>query len=234
MRAAVLILVVAGLAGCHASTDRTGAALRATGELIALSGAGAGAANACFTCHGLEGEGDGASVPRLAGLDPGYLQKQMEDYASDLRHDEVMTPIARRLTQDDRRAVAQWYAARPAATGGVGAALPAPSAYAACVDCHGEQGEGRGAANPAIAGQPAAYTVEQLKRWRKAERRNDPRGVMTDAAAALSDAQMQAIGAWLESRPASPPPDSAAASGSAAATVPAQSAASRGERRPGR
>jgi cytochrome c553 len=39
-------------------------------------------------------------------------------------------------------------------------------------------GRGVGAANPALSGQPAAYTVEQIKRWKTAERRNDPRGVM--------------------------------------------------------
>ena len=40
-----------------------------TGELIAYSGGGRGAAGACATCHGLKGEGDGHLVPRLAALD---------------------------------------------------------------------------------------------------------------------------------------------------------------------
>jgi cytochrome c553 len=234
MRAAVLFLVAAGLAGCHPVADRTGAAFGATGELVALSGGGGGAANACFTCHGLAGQGDGASVPRLAGLDGGYLQKQMEDYASGLRADEVMGAIARRLAPDERRAVAAWYAGRPVPLVLAGPMKTAPAAYAACIDCHGAAGEGRGAANPALAGQPAAYTLQQLRRWKTAERRNDPRGVMTAAVAPLSEAEMKAIAAWLETQPASPPPGNAAASASGAASAGAGSAAFRAGRHPDR
>ncbi len=234
MRAALLILVAAGLTGCHPVADATGAAFGATGELVALSGGGAGAANACFTCHGLAGQGDGASVPRLAGLDSGYLQKQMEDYASGLRADEVMGGIAGRLTHDERRAVAAWYAGRPVPVVVAGPMKAPPAAYAACVDCHGAAGEGGGAANPALAGQPAAYPLEQLRRWKTVERRNDPRGVMTAAAAPLSEREMMAIAAWLETRPASPPPGNAAASASAAGSAGAGSAAFRAGRRPDR
>src|SRR3546814_1471252 len=48
-----------------------------------------------------------------------------------------------------------------------------------CADCHGPEGEGVGPANPALAGQPAAYLAAQLRAWRRGERRNDPGNVMT-------------------------------------------------------
>ena len=57
----------------------------ADGELIAMSGGEGGARYACVTCHGARGEGNGFDAPRLAGLPAGYLQKQMEDYATGLR-----------------------------------------------------------------------------------------------------------------------------------------------------
>ena len=244
MRPIPAVLALAAVAAaCSPATNRTGEAFTADGEIIALSGGEGGAANACFSCHGLDGMGDGVSVPRLAGLDAGYLQKQLVDYANETRADEVMSPIAKWLDDGDRRAVAARYAALPAPTDGTAEAAPAPAIYRigaadrgviACASCHGETGLGVGRGNPAIAGQPAAYTLEQLRRWKTAERRNDPRGVMADAVAGLSEAEMRTIAAWLETLPTAPPPASDAASASAAATAAARPATSRGTRRPGR
>src|SRR5690606_14362902 len=138
----------------------------ATGELVALSGGEGGARNACFTCHGLDGAGDGASAPRLAGLEEGYLLKQLEDYGSGRRQDAVMRPIAVRLGDADRRAVAASDAALPvpAPPGGgqAGAAAAAgrelyhrgdpDRGLAACADCHGPRA--RGLAVPDEAAQP--------------------------------------------------------------------------------
>ena len=229
-------------AACSPATNRTGEAFTADGEIIAMGGGEGGPANACFSCHGLDGAGDGVSVPRLAGLDAGYLQKQLSDYAQDLRADPVMTPIARWLDDADQRAVAAWYAALPPPPA-ARAARPPPAIYldgapergvAACASCHGGDGQGVGPGNPAISGQPAAYTLDQLRRWKTAERRNDPRGVMAGAVAGLTEAEMRAIAAWLETAPTAPPPASDAASASAAAAVAARPGASRGTRRPDR
>ena len=230
------------LTACSPASNDTGAAFTRNGQIIAMGGGEGGPANACFSCHGLDGAGDGVSVPRLAGLDAGYLQKQMEDYAHDVRQDPVMKEVARWLDDGDRRAVAQWYASLPApATSG--ASGPAPAIYlrgdpsrgvAACASCHGVDGRGIGSGNPAIAAQPAAYTVDQLRRWQLAKRRNDPRGVMIDAVKGLTDAEIAQIAAWLETAPAAPRPDSGVASASAAASASARPEASRGVRRPDR
>lgn len=242
VRVLLLPLLLLPLAACAPPSNETGAAFTQTGEIIAMGGGEGGPANACFTCHGLDGAGDGVSVPRLAGLDAGYLQKQMEDYAKDVRQDVVMREVARWLDDGDRRAVAQFYADMPApparAPGG-----PPPGIYltgdaargvASCASCHGADGLGVGFGNPAIAGQPVAYTVDQLRRWREAKRRNDPRGVMTDAVKNLTDAEIAQIAAWLERAPATPPPDTAVASASVAVSAAARPEASRGVRRPDR
>lgn len=242
MRPIPVLLAVLAAAACTPATNETGEAFTAGGEIVAMSGGEGGAVNACFTCHGLDGAGDGVSVPRLAGLDAGYLQKQMSDYAAGRRTDPVMGPIAKWLDDDDQRAVAAFYAAMPPPAPDRPAAPP-PAVYlsgapdrgvAACASCHGTNGEGLGAGNPAISGQPAAYTLDQLRRWKRGERRNDPRRVMADAVAGLTDGEMQAIAAWLESAPSAPPPASDAASASAAAAAAARPEASRGARRPGR
>lgn len=242
VRFSLLTLLLLPLAACAPPSNQTGAAFTETGQIIAMGGGEGGPANACFSCHGLAGEGDGVSVPRLAGLDAGYLQKQMEDYARDVRQDVVMREVARWLDDGDRRAVARFYADMPAppARGTVG---PPPALYltgdasrgvARCASCHGADGRGVGFGNPAIAGQPAAYTVDQLHRWQERKRRNDPRGVMTDAVRNLTDAEIAQIAAWLEHAPAARPPDTDVASASAAASAAARPEASRGVRRPDR
>ncbi len=213
MRAVVACLAILSLGACVETGRATDDGFSATGQVVAMSGGDGGAAHACFACHGLEGRGDGEGAPRLAGLEAGYLHKQLEDYAAGLRADKVMQPVAERLTPSARLAVARYYAALPP-TPAVTAA--APPAYAACVACHGAAGEGAGAGGPAIAGQPAAYVADQLRRWREAKRRNDPRGVMRVAAADLSAPEAAAIAVWLASASASPPHDIAAATRSAA------------------
>lgn len=235
MRALLIPGLIAFAAACSPQTNETGERFTANGQVIAMGGGDGGAANACFSCHGLDGAGDGVSAPRLAGLDVGHLQKQLEDYAGGLRRDNAMTAIAKRLDDADRRAVAAWYASLPLPPGPAVAPGPAPAAYRTrCAVCHGAGGEGIGAANPALAGQPAAYTIDQLRRWRSGERRNDPRGVMSAAAAALTAAETRAIAAWLETAPTAPAPASGVASASAAAAAAARPAASREGRRPGR
>lgn len=222
MRALLPVLVFGLTGACAPQTNETGRAFQASGEIIAMGGGEGGAKNACFSCHGLSGEGDGVSTPRLAGLDAGYLQKQLKDYASGVRADPVMGPIAKPLDDDAQRSVAQYYAGMSAP---VAVAGPPPAAYVrpgpdgtpSCADCHGMEGRGGGAGPPALAGQPAAYTADQLRRWARAERRNDPRAVMRTAVAGLTGQESAAIGAWLASPTASRSPDNAAAVASAAA-----------------
>lgn len=209
-----------------------------------MSGGAGGPGNACFTCHGLKGEGDTASTPRLAGLDQGYLQKQMEDYASGLRQDDVMTRVARGLSPEARRAVAGWYASLPVPAPAATTAPPAPPrvwfvgderrGITACAACHGNQGQGAGRSYPQLAGQPAAYTLDQIDRWKAGKRRNDPRGVMAAAVQRLSDGEARAIAAWLSTRPGAP--TTAEAQGASAATLDAvaRPAASGETRRPAR
>lgn len=176
-----------------------------TGELIALSGGDAGAANACFACHGLDGRGNGAGTPRLAGLDLGYLTAQLEGYSSGRRQHPEMQWIARRLTPADRQLVSAYYAAmpfEPAAAprsrgGGIGETLYQAGApdrgIQPCAACHGRWGEGGGPGNPALGGQPAAYLAEQLDLWRSSARRNDPANVMQQISLRLSKDESAAL-----------------------------------------
>lgn len=201
---------LAVLAGCGAVETTSADRFTESGELIALSGGHAGAPNACFTCHGLNGRGNGAGAPRLAGLDMGYLDKQLTDYASGLRRHPEMEWIARRLSPADRHAVSAYYAAmayrpRPEAVPQAGRSLylvgdPARD-LAACATCHGLAGQGVGPANPPLGGQPAAYLAEQLEKWRHGERRNDPNNIMLRISRRLTPREIAAVSAYAAALP---------------------------------
>lgn len=205
MRAPTFLLMLAA-AGCAAPERPASNPFAATGELIALSGGDAGAENACIACHGLDGEGN-AGAPRLAGLDVGYLGRQMEYYAAGLRQHLEMHAIAKRLSQRERQAVARWYArmsySPPANAEGepVGASLY----LAACASCHGARGEGVGLGNPPLAGQPAAYLEAQLIAWREGRRRGDPLNQMLNVSQALTPAEVRSVAAYAAALPGSPP-----------------------------
>lgn len=207
-----VLIFVALCAACAACGGPVQGRASPSGELIAFGGGPGGPLDACFTCHGFNGEGldaseqignGSAAAPRLAGLDAGYLAKQLFDYAKGRRADSTMAPIARRLTDRDMRAVAAYYAEMEG---------PAPPDHAppalyvsgdparglrACSDCHARDALGLPPNNPALAGQPAAYTREQLRRWRAGVRRNDPGGVMAAASRALTDEEAEALARYL-------------------------------------
>jgi cytochrome c553 len=193
-----------------------------------MSGAQAGAQNACFTCHGLDGGGDGAGVPRVAGLNSGYLAHQLEAFADGRRHNESMRWIARQLTPMERLRVAEYYA-RLQVSGGASQSAAVPAIYSAgdparnvpaCASCHGSDANGIGSGIPPLAGQPAGYVAQQLEDWSRGRRRSDPDGVMLEIARALSPKEIAAVAAYVSALPVAAPRRGSAA-------------ASPGERHPG-
>lgn len=211
-------LVVAGLvmASCtdrmQPSNDRWGR----TGELIAQSGGEGGARYACVTCHGTRGEGNGYDAPRLAGLPAGYLQKQMQDYAANLRPHVVMRDVAGFLDSDERVKVSAYYAAMSPAAFPPATLQPAPPwaetlyrtgdpqrGLAACAGCHGEAGAGA-AGGPPLRGQPAFYLARQLRDWQAGKRRNDGGNVMLLPAQKMTEAEAQAVSLYLAQLPPRP------------------------------
>jgi cytochrome c553 len=189
----------------------------ATGELIALSGGDAGPRYACHTCHGLEGEGNGAGAPRLSGLPQGYLVKQLQDYGDGRRRHPDMQKIARGLSMDARQRVSGWYAGRdipqrpplslPAGetaaelwlSGAPGRGLPA------CASCHGRQGEGAGTRAPPIHDQPAPYLAAQLEAWRSGRRQNSPGHEMSRISQRVSGAEIEALARYAAQLPGAAP-----------------------------
>src|SRR3954454_8410250 len=72
----------------------------------------------CGQCHGADGKGDPSGpYPRLAGQAALYLYKQLDDYASGSRKNEVMGPIAQALSDQERQDAAAYYAGQNAPYG---------------------------------------------------------------------------------------------------------------------
>ncbi len=213
----LLLAATTLLAGCAAADTTSLDRFAANGRLIALSGAKAGASNACFTCHGLEGRGNGAGAPRLAALDAGYMERQLDAYADGRRYHPQMGWIAQQLSADERKAVSTFYTGLPF---DVRTAAPAERlalyhqgdsnrGILACAACHGEQGQGLGAGNPPLAGQPATYLAEQLRLWRIAKRRNDPGDVMLRISQLLTPVEAAALSAYSAALPGGARPSQA-------------------------
>lgn len=201
------------LVACSAVNTESADRFTSSGELIALSGGHAGAANACFTCHGLDGAGDGAGTPRLASLDVGYLESQLEAYSRGRRQHAMMQAIAKRLEPAHRHAVAAHYAALPFTAAPVSDQAAAPRLWTqgsperglpACASCHGMSGEGVGPGNPPLAGQPSAYLAEQIRLWRLGRRRNDPGNVMQRISRLLTPREAESLAAYASGLPADP------------------------------
>lgn len=213
----LLLLISLGAAACSAPVappDR----FTASGEVIALGGGDGGVAHACFSCHGMDGGGDGRLSPRLAGLDAGYLHRQLDDYASGRRDHKDMARIARRMAPGARARVSAYYAGLSPPPHASGASNPdGARLYArgdparglpACAACHGPAGDGVGPGNPPLAGQPAAYLAAQLDAWRGGLRYNDALGAMREISRRLTPAEVRAVAAHAASLrgglPASP------------------------------
>lgn len=180
------------------------------GQLVAMGGAeNGGSGMACITCHGANGTGDGSGAfPRLAGQAGWYTYKQLVDYASGARPNQVMSGIAQRLTEREMEAVAAYYAAidapyRPIPGeadvsllqwgGQLGAVGSAEKGIPACVNCHGPSGTGNPPSVPYLAGQYANYMTYQLQLWREGVRDNDAMNVMSAIASKMTDEDMRAV-----------------------------------------
>ena len=185
------------------------------GRLVAMGGAESGGAGmACFTCHGANGAGDGSGAfPRLAGLPGWYMYKQLMDYASGARPNQVMSGIARKLTEQEMEAVSAYYAlvnapypeapTIPLTTdyqwgAQLGAVGSAEKGIPACINCHGAQGSGMPPSVPYLAGQYAEYIALQLKLWKEGVRDNDAMNVMSAIAAKMSEEDMKAVGRYYQ------------------------------------
>jgi cytochrome c553 len=96
----------------RAHGDLEGTLLQWGGQLAAVGSAEKGIP-ACVNCHGPQGTGLPPSVPYLAGQYAGYMELQLELWKEGTRDNDsmdVMSTIANKMTEEDMRAVSEYYA----------------------------------------------------------------------------------------------------------------------------
>lgn len=71
--------------------------------------AAAGAPEGCVACHGADGIALIEDAPNLAGETVMYLDTQLKAFRSGKRTHDIMSGIAAEMTNDEIRAVAEWY-----------------------------------------------------------------------------------------------------------------------------
>ena len=72
--------------------------------------AGKKKASQCQTCHGMDGMSKLPEAPHLAGQNPIYLVRTLNDYKSGARKNEMMSVIIGQLSADDINDLAAYYA----------------------------------------------------------------------------------------------------------------------------
>jgi thiosulfate dehydrogenase len=170
----------------------------------------------CAECHEAVGNSHvGMIIPRIDGLNAGYLEHALRSMSGSKWKSPVMSPIAESLSPSQIKALAAYYAKRRPAVhfagrGGqnlrqAGFLLASEGDWKkgipACTLCHGEDGVGIGRNFPRLAGQSAAYIRSQIYAWRSGTRSDDPLGLMATIAKRLDRAQINEVARYFSNFP---------------------------------
>jgi cytochrome c553 len=187
--------------------------------------AGAAKSTVCVGCHGPNGNSVVPMFPRLAGQRANYLYWRLVAFRSDDPKSSPMPGMVKTLTDADLRNLAVYFAAQtPAAPAAATAAPASPDGgkgqdlylhgdsargIPPCQGCHGADAAGPAdrtgqyAAYPALRSQQSAYIVTRLTHFRDGlPQRTTGDFIMHAVAQTLDDASIQALAAWIASRPA--------------------------------
>ena len=154
-------------------------------------------AQKCATCHGQTGVPTNPNtIPVIWGQQESYLVKQLHDYRSGDRDNQVMARIAKGLAQEDLRKMGAYFAAKswPTPHAAAASASPPPSGIAQCQPCHQPNSEG-GPPAPRLAGLSFEYLNAAMRSFADGKRTNN--GDMPKFMLALTDSERTAIARYL-------------------------------------
>ncbi len=164
----------------------------------------------CVACHGPNGNSPNPEWPTIAGQHEQYILKQLQAFKAGERQNPLMSPIAQTLSEDDMADLAAFYSQQtrtgleaPADKVEQGERLyrggDSQNSIAACTGCHGPRGNGNPTAlYPSIQGQHGVYVAAQLRAYRAGTRQTDQNQIMRDVARSMSDAQIEAVAAYVQ------------------------------------
>ena len=162
----------------------------------------------CVACHGEQGVSVSPDYPNLAGQSGAAIYKQLNDYRTGSRTNQLMTGIAKALDEATLADVAAYYAAQPKRNPNPATLADAPAEIVRlvelgdphrnippCAACH-RPGSGGPIETPILAEQGQEYIALQLKMYAAGERRNDVYGRMRTIAAKLTPAEINGLAAY--------------------------------------
>ena len=171
--------------------------------------AGEAKAAACFGCHMPDGNSVVDQFPKLAGQHEKYSTKQMSEFKSMKRKNDIMLGMAAALSDQDMADLGAYFAAQTVTPGVADDSKVAlgkdvyrggnmTAGVPACMGCHGPMGEGNPAAGyPSLKGQHVAYTLAQLNAFRSGARDNDPASMMRSVVARMSTEEIEAVANYI-------------------------------------
>lgn len=199
--AAGLMLTVPGMA------DAQQASAQADGKKLFMT-------KTCVACHGRDGSKAIQMYPNIAGIEAGYLLRQMDDIASGDRlsgndargypRTQSMKDVMHLVSAEERKTIAEWLSTLPPPK----LAAQAPDAErvakgkalyeeSECLACHGPDGKEPQTDMPAVGGQKREYIALQIKEIRDGIRKNGMAESMVPFAQKLTDEQAELVADYL-------------------------------------
>lgn len=168
-------------------------------------------ARRCEPCHGPEGFSPTPAVPNLAGIDPGYIWNQLEDFHSGKRRSLIMQRIVQPLSERDFSDLAAYFSLLPQTPDPqLNESFPEPMKDSSansiarrmlsvgdpsrgippCQACHGPTGQTP--VTPSLASQNSEYLLLQLDDFADGTRSNDINLPMRTISTEMSERERQA------------------------------------------
>ena len=162
----------------------------------------------CASCHGENGVSVSAEFPHLAGQSGAAIYKQLHDYRTGSRTNQLMTDLAKALDEPVIADVAAYYAAQPQRRMNPATLAESPPAIVQlvelgdparnippCAACH-RPGSGGPIETPILSEQQREYLVLQLRMYASGERRNDVYARMRAIAAKLTPSEIDGLAGY--------------------------------------
>jgi cytochrome c553 len=164
----------------------------------------------CMACHGPDGNSPSPEWPNLASQHSSYIVHQLQSFKSGARQNDLMSPMAMILSDEDMADLAAYFSSQKVRGGETEPSKLAlgqkifrggnvNNGVMPCSGCHGPNGRGNPLAGYAsIQGQHATYVANQLRAYRAGTRQTDPNQMMRNVAAHLTDEEIDALASYVQ------------------------------------
>lgn len=165
---------------------------------------GSKVAAVCVHCHGEAGNSTNTNIPNLGGQNPAFLLEQLRLFAAGQRRNEFMEGMIKSMNSEEKIGMVLFYSAQTVKSKPTSPATLIAKGKAVyeknCLSCHGANGLGNEKI-ARIAGQQTGYLGIMIGRYRAAQSGPLSTSVMAPTIKAISDADVQAVVAFVNAIP---------------------------------